>query len=134
MLLLPAAILPSLAILVSDERLGRILEAFGNLFSAILAIYLALVPLVHEKDIPFVALFVITLAVSLVAAVSAVALTFFDGANETKASQIIQMLLGPVLNYSQLPLAQVIVMRYGRERSLHRARSSSMRDAVWRTA
>lgn len=77
----------------------RILNAFGSLFNAVLTAYLGLVPLVRERNIPFLVVSIIILATSFAAAVSVVVLAFFDGENQAAASDLIRLLLGPAQNY-----------------------------------
>lgn len=98
-LLLTCAItLPCLA-LVFEERTKRILNSFASLFNAVLAAYLGLIPVVRERSTPFVAVFILALATSFAAAISAVVLAFFDGDGEIAASNLIRLLLGPIQNY-----------------------------------
>lgn len=99
LLLTCAVTLPCLA-LVFEERTKRILNAFASLFNAFLASYLGLIPLVREGNTRVVAIFSLALATSLAAAVSAVILAFFGGRREVAASDLIQLLVGPVQNYT----------------------------------
>lgn len=88
-----------MALVSSEDRLKGILNAFSSLFNAILGADLGLVPLVRERNIPFVAVFILTLTTSFATAVSAVVLAFIDGHSEAAASKLIQLLLGPAQSY-----------------------------------
>lgn len=97
--LICAITLPCLALLSSEHQMKRILNAFGSLFNAVLTAYLGLVPLVRERNIPFVVVSILILATSFAAAVSVVVLAFFDGNSLVAASDLIRLLLGPAQNY-----------------------------------
>jgi hypothetical protein len=97
--LLFGAMLPAVAIVATGERLKRVLMAFGTLFNAVLAQYLGLIQLFRERNFPLVAIFALSLAVSFAGAIAAVILAFFDSGSTVAASELIQQLIGPVVNY-----------------------------------
>ncbi|KAF2969298.1 hypothetical protein GQX73_g4280 [Xylaria multiplex] len=97
--LLPGFTLPWLTLLATNPRLKRILEGFASLFNALLSVYLGVMPLFGESNIPLVAIFLLVLSVSLGIAVSAAALAFSEDPVKITASQLMQHLLGPALNY-----------------------------------
>ena len=106
-----------MALVYSDERPKRILNAFGSLFNAVLAAYLGIVPLVRERKSPFVTILVIVL-ITLAGAVSAVILAFFDGYSEIAATKCIPLLLGAAQNYMFTAIrgARNLVEGYSEER------------------
>lgn len=96
--LICAIALPCMALICSEERPKRILNAFSALCNGLLAAYLGIIPLVRERNIPFVTILIIVLA-TFAAAISAVILAFFDGHGAVAATKFIPLLLVAAQNY-----------------------------------
>lgn len=93
-----AITLPCMALVCSEEQPKRILNAFGSLVNAILSAYLGIIPMVRERNTPFVTILIVAMA-TFAATLSAVVLAFFDGYGEVAATNAIPTFLGAAQNY-----------------------------------
>lgn len=93
-----AITLPCMALVCSEERAKRILNAFSSLVNAVLSAYLGIIPMVRERNTPFVTILIVAMA-TFAGTLSAVILAFFDGYGEVAATNAIPMFLGAAQNY-----------------------------------
>lgn len=96
--LICAITLPCMALVCSEERPKRILNAFSSLVNAVLSAYLGIIPMVRERNMPFITILIVAMA-TFAATISVVILAFFDGYGEVSATNAIPMLLGATQNY-----------------------------------